>query len=87
MMTRSLKIVSKFSIHIIIIIAVAIIFYLSILRIDRLLYLKAINDCANEYRIEYNDLAKNTKIIRPLEGPFRECVWNKGIKNWVGMKD
>lgn len=56
--------------------------YLFVQRVDRYLEFIAIKDCADAYRIEFNDTAKNTRIIRPLEGPFRECVWNKGVKSW-----
>ncbi|HLD01383.1 MAG TPA: hypothetical protein VJC10_00760 [Patescibacteria group bacterium] len=55
-------------------------------RTDRYLELKAIRDCAETYRVEVADEKSGKTTIRPLEDPYRECVWNKGVKSWQGTK-
>ena len=75
------------------IVVIAIIAYGSYVSFNRYLEYKAVNDCANAYRTEYSDISKadkeagkDYKIIRPLEGAFKECVWNKGIHKFYGTK-
>lgn len=72
---------------ILIIAALAVLSYFSFQRVDRYLELKAVDDCAREYQTEYTDVANNTKITRPLEAPFTECVWEKGVRTWHGTKN
>lgn len=49
---------------------------------DRYLTLKAIDDCASAYEVRYSDTETNTVVSRPLEKPFRECIWQQGVTEW-----
>jgi hypothetical protein len=51
-------------------------------QVDRYLTLKAIDDCASAYEVRYSDTETNTVVSRPLEKPFRECIWQQGVTEW-----
>lgn len=57
--------------------------YFGMQRYDNYLRNTAIHDCAQAYRIEYTENGR--KINRPLEQQVRECVWQKGVRNWEGV--
>lgn len=70
-----------------IVIAIAVIAYLSFQRVDRYLDIKAIHECAQDYSQEIVvDPATNTRKIRPLEQQVKECAWQKGVRTgWEGV--
>jgi hypothetical protein len=65
---------------------IGVIISVAFIRVDRFLDLKAINDCAMEYKLSYFDQKTNTTITRPLDKPFEQCINNKGVTNWKGIK-
>lgn len=66
-----------------ILIAASLLFVLQ--RVDRMLDLQALHDCASDYRQEIVVSDKITKI-RPLEQQVQECAWQKGVRPaWTGI--
>lgn len=63
-------------------IVLAIVAFFAMQKADRFLELIAVHDCASDYKMEFTDGA--TKLVRPLEDPFKECLWNKGVKSFHG---
>lgn len=52
----------------------AVVSFLALQRWDRYLNLKAMSDCATNNRLEYVDTAKNTRIFRVLDEPYKDCL-------------
>ncbi len=53
--------------------------YLSLSRVDRFLNLKAQQDCATSYKLEFIDKSSNTTITRPIDDLYRKCLTEKGV--------
>lgn len=69
----------------IILVGIAVLAFFGMQRIDRYLDLRAIHDCAQDYRQEIV-MDEKTKRIRPLEQQVRECAWQKGVRgDWEGV--
>jgi|GEM_PF-1550462 len=48
-------------------------------RVDRYLILKATQDCANTYRLQFTDKSGSTTISRPIDDLYRKCLTEKGL--------
>lgn len=67
------------------IVAFAAVVFLGLQRVDRMLDLQALHDCATDYRQEIVVNEKTTKI-RPMEQQVQECAWQKGVRPaWTGI--
>lgn len=72
--------ITKLILSILAFIAVVILVVFALQRVDKYLDLKAREDCATAYHLEYTDAAGNTKVIRPVEDLYQQCLAQKGIK-------
>lgn len=60
------------------IVSIAIVGYLYQPLLKQYLELKARQDCAQSYRLEFTD-STNTTIIRPVEDLYATCLSEKGL--------
>jgi len=60
------------------VVVLALAAYFGMQKADQALKIKAYHDCAQDYHLEYNDVEGNTKITRPLEEFYRQCLQEKG---------
>ncbi|CAN5131470.1 hypothetical protein BH09PAT2_BH09PAT2_04960 [soil metagenome] len=71
---------------VLVIIVIGVIAFMGMRRVDRYLNMKAIHECAEDYRQEITDPATNTRKIRPLEQQVKDCAWQKGVHTgWEGV--
>jgi hypothetical protein len=49
-------------------------------RLDRYMELKAMDDCAQAYRMQYTDTKSNTVISQPIKDLYNECLQDKGLQ-------
>ena len=54
--------------------------FLVMLRFDRYLKIKAIDDCARISKYEKNVTEENAKVTYPLADVYQSCLKDKGIK-------
>lgn len=59
--------------------------YMGLTKVDRYLDLKALHECAQDYRMEITNPETNEVKIRPLEQQVKDCAWQKGVRNWEGV--
>lgn len=66
------------------IVVFGVVAFFAINRFDRFMDIKAIHDCAQDYRQEITD--SNGKVVsRPMEQQTHDCAFQKGVKNWTGI--
>lgn len=58
----------------------AVLWFLTLNRLDRYLDLKAIQDCAASYQLRYTNSTDGTTITRPLDEPYAQCLKEKGVE-------
>lgn len=59
--------------------------YVGLQKVDRYLDMKALHECAQDYKMEITNTETNEVKIRPLEQQVKECAWQKGVRNWEGV--
>lgn len=59
--------------------AVAAVLYLGIVEAQTFIRNQALNDCAQNYRLEYTDVATNTTVIKPIDDLYKQCLTEKGV--------
>lgn len=65
--------------------AISFIGYIGLQKVDRYLDMKALHECAQDYKMEITNTETNEVKIRPLEQQVKECAWQKGVRNWEGV--
>ena len=48
-------------------------------KVDKYLQLKARQDCAESYRLQFTDVKANTTVIRPVDDLYKQCLSEKGL--------
>ena len=59
--------------------AIAAVLYMYLPKLNRYLDLKARQDCAESYRLQYVDQKANTTVIRPVDDLYKKCLAEKGL--------
>lgn len=59
-------------------IVIMIFAYLSLMRIDKFLKIKAVDDCANASRYERTIPAEQAKVTAPVMDQYKSCLKDKG---------
>lgn len=62
-----------------VIVVAGILAFLAIQKVDKYLILKAIHECAIDYRYEYYDEGTSTRITQPLNEMYQKCLEQKDI--------